>query len=91
VFHILTLTYTQPLDAVAAARPDHVTWMNREVDAGRLIMAGRLEADRGGLLITADMGIDEAEQLMADDPYTLAGLVSYDRSSFEATVRPPGL
>jgi uncharacterized protein len=91
VFHILTLRYTQPLAVIAEARPDHVTWMNREVAAGRLIMAGRLEADRGGVLITGDMSADEADELMANDPYTIAGLIDYDRLSFEATVRPTGL
>jgi uncharacterized protein YciI len=92
VFHVLTLTYTQPLDAIAATRPAHMAWLNREADAGRVILAGRQDADRGGVLITGDISTEEAEELIASDPYQLAGLVHYERLSFAASsIRPPGV
>jgi uncharacterized protein len=92
VFHVLTLTYTQPLDAIAATRPAHMAWLNQAADAGRVILAGRQDADHGGVLITGDISIEEADELMAGDPYQLAGLVHYERLSFTATsIRPPGL
>jgi uncharacterized protein YciI len=92
VFHVLTLTYAQPLDTVVATRAAHMDWLHREVDAGRVILAGRLDADRGGVLITGDISTDEAEAVMASDPYQLAGLVHYERLSFTASsIRPPGL
>jgi uncharacterized protein YciI len=91
VFHVLTITYLQPLDVVAVTRPAHVEWVEAEVDAGRLILAGRLESEGGGILITADLSADEADELTAADPYLLAGVVRYDRASFNATLRAPGL
>jgi uncharacterized protein YciI len=91
VFHILTLTYTQPADAVDAARPAHLAWLKGEVEAGRLILTGRLESQQGGVLITGDISTEAAEQLMAADPYTRADLVRYERVGFTGGVHAPGL
>jgi uncharacterized protein YciI len=91
VFHILTLTYTQPAEAIDAARPAHLAWLKNEVDAGRLILTGRLESLLGGVLITGDVSTEAAEELIAGDPYTLAGLVHYERVGFTGGVHVPGL
>ena len=91
MFHVLTLTYLKPLDVVDQTRPAHVEWINTEIAAGRLILAGRQESQKGGVLITGDITADAAEELIAADPYTRAGLVSYDRVGFNAALRAPGL
>ena len=91
MFHVLKLTYLQPLDVVDQTRPAHVAWIQREIEAGRLLLAGRQESQQGGVLITADIDTAEAERLMAEDPYQLAGLVSYERLSFNGALRADGL
>jgi uncharacterized protein YciI len=91
VFHVLTLTYVQPLDVVEQSRPAHLEWIAREVAAGRLILAGRQESQKGGVLITGDVSTEDAEELMAADPYQLAGVVSYERVGFNAGFRAPSL
>jgi uncharacterized protein len=91
MFHVLTLTYTQPADVVDMARAAHVEWIEREIAAGRLILAGRLDTETGGVLVTGDIDVDSAEQLIAEDPYSTADLVTYERVSFEARLRAPGL
>ena len=91
MFHILTITYTQPAEIIAEARPAHLTWLQGEIETGRLILTGRLESQQGGVLITGDISTEAAEELMAADPYTLAGLVHYDRVSFTGGVRAAGL
>ena len=91
MFHVLTLTYVQPLDAVDETRPAHVDWIQREIEAGRLLLTGRQESQRGGVLITADISTEDAEALMAEDPYQQAGLVRYERVSFNGSLRAPGL
>ncbi|CAN5857445.1 YciI family protein [soil metagenome] len=91
MFHVLTLTYLQPLDVVDQTRPAHVEWINSEIAAGRLILAGRQESAKGGVLITGDIAVEAAEDLIASDPYQLAGLVSYERVGFNAALRAPGL
>jgi uncharacterized protein YciI len=62
-----------------------------EVEAGRLILTGRLESQQGGVLITGDISTEAAEQLMAADPYTRADLVRYERVGFTGGVHAPGL
>jgi uncharacterized protein YciI len=91
MFHVLTITYLRPLDVVSETRPAHVEWVKAHVDAGALILAGRLESGDGGILITGDIGAEAADAMTATDPYVLAGLVRYDRTSFDATLRAPGL
>jgi uncharacterized protein len=91
VFHVLTLTYLQPTDVIAQTRPAHLDWIEREVERGRLILTGRLESQTGGVLITGDISIEDAESLIAHDPYHLAGLVRYDRVGFTGGARAPGL
>jgi uncharacterized protein YciI len=91
VFHVLTLTYVQPLDVVDQTRPAHLEWIAREVAAGRLILAGRQESQKGGVLVTGDISTEDAEDLIATDPYQVAGLVSYERVGFNAGFRAPGL
>jgi uncharacterized protein YciI len=72
-------------------RPDHLAWIQKEVEAGRLLLAGRQESQKGGVLITADISGEEADALAAQDPYNLAGLVSYERLTFNGAFRAPGL
>jgi uncharacterized protein YciI len=91
VFHVLTLTYVQPLDVVDQTRPAHLEWIDGEIAAGRLILAGRKESGTGGVLITGDITVEEADDLIAKDPYQLAGLVDYERVSINAGKRAPGL
>jgi hypothetical protein len=41
--------------------------------------------------VTGDISTEDAEDLIATDPYQLAGLVSYERVGFTAGFRAPGL
>jgi uncharacterized protein YciI len=91
MFHILTITYTQPADRIDEARPAHLAWLEGEVETGRLILTGRLESQQGGVLITGDISTEAAEELVAADPYSQAGLVKYDRVGFTGGRRAPGL
>jgi len=43
------------------------------------------------VLIAAEMSAAEADAVAASDPYTQAGVVRYDRVSFNAGFRAPGL
>lgn len=90
MFHVLTLTYLQPDEIVDRIRPAHLDWLAEEVAAGRILLAGRTEA-RGAVLVVADMSAAEAEAIIAGDPYTQAGVAGYERVSFTAGFRAPGL
>lgn len=91
MFHVLTTTYLQPIDVVDQTRPAHIAWLEDEVAAGRILLAGRLESATGAVLVTGDLSEEEVEDVIARDPYTLAGLVRCDRVSFNGAFRAPGL
>lgn len=91
MFHVLTITYEKPLDEVDQTRPAHLAFLNDEVEAGRLLLAGRMDDGSGGVLITADISAEDAQSIIDRDPYTLAGVVSYQRLSFNGGVRAAGL
>jgi uncharacterized protein YciI len=91
VFHVLTSTYLQPPDIIDRTRPAHLEFLEAETAAGRLILAGRQESQAGGVLITADISAEDADDLIARDPYELAGVASYTRLSFNGAFRAPGL
>ncbi|MDT5089896.1 MAG: hypothetical protein QOG47_2603, partial [Mycobacterium sp.] len=58
---------------------------------GRLLLAGRQQDGSGGVLITADISTEGAQDIVDRDPYTHAGAASYERFSFSAAVQAPGL
>ena len=65
--------------------------LRAEIEAGRLLLAGRQEDGSGGVLITADMAGEEAQALLDRDPYVQAGVAHYERVSFNGAFRAPGL
>lgn len=91
MFHVLTISYEKPLDVIDQTRPAHLAFLNDEVAAGRLLLAGRQDDGSGGVLITSDISVDDAQGIIDRDPYTLAGVVSYQRVSFNGGIRAAGL
>jgi uncharacterized protein YciI len=91
VFHVLTISYEKPIEVIDQTRPAHLAWLNDEVAAGRILLAGRQESGAGGVLITGDITVEEAQDVIDRDPYTLAGIVSYQRLSFNGGIRAAGL
>jgi uncharacterized protein YciI len=91
VIHVLKSTYLHAADLVEQTRPAHLQFLNEEIAAGRLLLAGRQEDGSGGVLVTGDIGAEEADEMIARDPYTRAGVANYERTSFNGAFRAPGL
>jgi uncharacterized protein len=91
VFHVLSSTYLQPPDVIDQTRPAHLKFLESEIDAGRLLLAGRQEDGSGGVLITSDMTAEEAQEVLSRDPYVQAGVARYERRTFIGAYRAPGL
>ncbi|MFN8033243.1 MAG: YciI family protein [Mycobacterium sp.] len=91
MFHVLKINYEKPIDVIDQTRPAHLEWLADEVAAGRILLAGRQESGAGGVLITGDISAEDAQDIIDRDPYTVAGVVSYERLSFNGGIRAPGL
>ncbi len=91
MIHVLKSTYLQPPDVIEQTRPAHLEFLKDEIAAGRLLLAGRQEDGSGGVLVTGDISTEEAQDIVARDPYTQAGVATYERTSFNGAFRAPGL
>lgn len=91
MFHVLKSTYLKAPDVVAQTRPAHLEFLADEIAAGRLVLAGRQDDGSGGILITGDISAQDADELVDRDPYTKAGVASYERTPFHGAFRAPGL
>lgn len=91
VFHVLKSTYLFPAEVIEKVRPAHKEYLQGELDAGRIVLAGPLDDFSGGVLITGDITAEQADEIVARDPYTLEGVARYERSSFNPTFRASGV
>jgi uncharacterized protein YciI len=91
VIHVLKSTYLQSPDVVEQTRPAHLEFLKEEIAAGRLLLAGRQEDGSGGVLVTGDIDAAAADDMVARDPYTRAGVANYERTSFNGAFRAPAL
>ncbi|MFI7098878.1 YciI family protein [Streptomyces sp. NPDC050161] len=88
---VLELTYTAPLERVEAALADHVEWLKEQYATGRFIAAGRKVPRDGGVILAVGMDRPEVERLVAEDPFSLAGVCDYRIVEFQATTTAPEL
>jgi uncharacterized protein YciI len=57
-------------------RPTHREYLRSLLDAGKLHESGPFTDDSGALLIYDVEDVAEAQQLLANDPYTPAGIIA---------------
>jgi uncharacterized protein YciI len=88
---VLELTYTAPLERVDELKADHMAWVKAQYDAGVFVASGRKEPRDGGVIIA--VGDDRAvvEELVAGDPFSVAGICEYRVTQFLATTVAPAL
>ncbi|HQL90691.1 MAG TPA: YciI family protein [Syntrophales bacterium] len=78
---IITSRYTKPLDVIDSLLADHrkflAEWYRRE----KFIVSGPQNPRVGGAIL-ANVGIDEAREIMKKDPFTLHGAAEYSFIEF---------
>ncbi|WP_129305588.1 YciI family protein [Streptomyces sp. L2] len=88
---VLELTYTAPLDAVDAALPAHVTWLEQQYEKGSFLASGRKNPRDGGVILAVAEDRARMEELVASDPFVAAGVCEYRVTEFVATKTVPEL
>jgi uncharacterized protein YciI len=71
-------TYLAPLDDVDAQRDAHLAWLRDLVADGRTILGGRRTPPDGSILVFRGGDADAVLATMENDPYVVAGVVSYE-------------
>jgi uncharacterized protein len=70
-------------------RPAHRDHLRELFEAGKVRSAGPFADDSGGLIVYEVADEDEARRLVADDPYTAAGVVEEVRLTEWTVILPP--
>ncbi|MBU3673887.1 MAG: GTP cyclohydrolase [Solirubrobacteraceae bacterium] len=85
-------SYTAPIEEVDRHRERHLGFVRGLVDEGRVLAAGRRDPADGSVLLFAGDDPEDALALLAEDPYALAGLVTYEAvASFSPGLVAEGL
>ncbi|MGW7099446.1 YciI family protein [Streptomyces sp. NPDC054838] len=82
---VMELTYTAPIEAVDERMEAHVAWLDRYYASGVFLASGRKVPRDGGVILAAGVSRAEAEEIAAEDPFTVAGVCAYRITEFVAT------
>jgi uncharacterized protein YciI len=88
---VLELTYTVPLDAVDAVLDAHVAWLDEQFARGIFLASGPKNPRDGGVILAVAGDRARAEEIVAGDPFTVAGVCEYRITEFVATKTAPEL
>lgn len=88
---LVLLTYTQPLDAVDALLPAHREFLQRMYADGVFLLSGRKEPRDGGVILATAESLPELETMLAQDPFRIHGVASYQVIRFTPTMAAPAL
>lgn len=89
---VVTITYTQPIEAIEARTAEHREWLDQHVASGLIIAAGPMVPRTGGILIVRSGGTKEdLIALLKDDPFQVHGLADYAVTEFKAGKLNPAL
>jgi uncharacterized protein len=72
-FFVLEYRYAD-LDARARVRPDHLAYAKTLHDNGTVVLAGPIGDGSGAMMVLKADSEQEAAQVVANDPYTAAGV-----------------
>lgn len=88
---VLDITYTAPLEQVDAVLADHVGWLDRQYAAGVFLASGRKEPREGGVILAVAPDRAAMEEIVAGDPFAVAGVCAYRITEFLATKTVPAM
>lgn len=89
---IVTITYTQPIEAIEARTAEHRAWLDQHVASGLVVAAGPMVPRTGGVFVVSSaLTKDALEALLKDDPFQVHGLADYAVTEFKAGKLNPAL
>ena len=84
---VVTLTYVASLEEVDAQMKAHVAWLEKGVDEGVLLIAGRQVPRVGGVIMFRGHRA-EVEALAATDPFVTSGVATAAVTEIAASFAP---
>ncbi len=75
--YAIILDYTAPLDQIDEHLDEHVAWLDEHYADGTFLASGRREPRTGGVILTVDLPLDQAQALADEDPFSRHGLATH--------------
>lgn len=82
---LLITTYLRPLAEIEPLMPSHLAWLDQHYQTGLFLLSGRKTPRTGGVILARAGGRAALEAVVAQDPFTQAGVVAYDMVEFAPT------
>jgi len=89
MLYFVTLTYTRPMEDVNAHLATHRAWLDEQIGAGRILVAGPLEDRSGGVFLFECASRDELDTMLVQDSFQVHRLVETRVQGFSAALRCP--
>lgn len=91
MFLVLT-RYVRPMPEIEARTAEHRAWLDEQIAAGVLILAGPRVPRTGGVLISsASQTRASLEDILKQDPFSLEGLADFEIIEFAGGKFAPAL
>lgn len=89
--YVILLTYTKDLSLIDAARPAHLTWLQKYYDEGLFLASGRQNPAKGGVILSKALPRERLEAILQEDPFAIQKLATYEIIEFEPKMTAPEL
>lgn len=86
LLHLIIGTYTGSPAEIARLTDAHRTWQETHYRSGLFLVSGRQDPPVGGVLLARGTP-EQLHALMQDDPFTRAGVATYQILSFQPAKR----
>ena len=83
--------YVKPLAEVDAVLAEHVRFLDEQYAAGVFLASGRRVPRTGGVILARAESREQLAEILARDPFVLAGVAEYEIVEFLATKTAPEL
>lgn len=88
---VVLLTYTAPLGQVDVHLAAHREFLASNYAAGVFLLSGRKEPRDGGVILAQAESRQALEAVLAQDPFRVHGVASYQIVEFTPTMAAPSL
>jgi len=75
---IISLTYTQSIEAIEKELANHSRFLDKYYSLGLLICSGRKQPRTGGVIISKSTSREEVEKMISEDPFYKNQLAEYE-------------
>ncbi|MEX3667444.1 YciI family protein [Paraburkholderia phenoliruptrix] len=86
----IKLQYIRTVDEVQVHLDAHKTWLAKYAGIGSILFAGPLHGEKGGFVLAYADQRAEIEKMIAQDPFHVHGLATFDIQCCEPTIRATG-